>query len=94
MFRIIDNRGTGKTSKLMQIAKDNNAVFVCSNPYSMEQKAKSYNIDGINFISYNDFIHDFNPDIDQYVVDELEIFLKHIFTIGPELIGYTISNEN
>ena len=32
MYRIIENRGTGKTSRLMLLAKENNAIFVCSNP--------------------------------------------------------------
>jgi len=40
MIRIIDGRGTGKTSKLMLLAKENNAVFVCSNPRAMKYKAE------------------------------------------------------
>ena len=40
MYRIIDGRGTGKTSRLMIIAKENNAVFVCSNTKAMEIKAR------------------------------------------------------
>ena len=56
MYRIIDDRGTGKTSRLMLLAKENNAVFVCANPNSMEYKAKAYGISGITFVSYGDFI--------------------------------------
>lgn len=37
MFRIIGNRCTGKTYQLMQYAKDNDAIFVCSNPRSMRE---------------------------------------------------------
>ena len=36
MYRIIDNKASGKTRKLMEIAKENKAVFVCSNPRAME----------------------------------------------------------
>ena len=50
MYRIIDDRGTGKTSRLMLIAKENNAVFVCANVNAMEYKAKAYGIEGIKFI--------------------------------------------
>ena len=44
MIRVIDGRGSGKTSKLMEIAKENNAMFVCSNPQAMEVKARAYGI--------------------------------------------------
>ena len=50
MYKIIDTRGTGKTSRLMLIAKENDALFVCANPASMRQKAYSYGIIGIDFI--------------------------------------------
>ena len=49
MYRIIDGRGTGKTSRLMIIAKENNAVFVCSNTKAMEVKAHAYGLTGILF---------------------------------------------
>lgn len=93
MYRIIDDRGTGKTSRLMLLAKENNAVFVCANPNSMEYKAKAYGISGITFVSYGDFIHSFDPDITDYVVDELEDFVKYIFANGPKLVGYTLSQN-
>lgn len=93
MIRIIDKRGTGKTSQLMSFAKEYNTIFVCSNPSAMKAKAKAYGIDGIDFISYSDFIYNYNPDIQSYVVDELEEFINSIFSSGPQLIGYTLSNE-
>jgi len=40
MIRIIDERSTGKTSHLMLLAKEHNALFVCSNPSAMRYKAK------------------------------------------------------
>ncbi len=94
MYRIIDDRSTGKTNKLMEQAKENDAVFVCSNPSSMRAKAEAYGISGLNFVSYTDFIHTFDPDIHNYVVDELESFVKCIFANGPELIGYTLSKND
>lgn len=94
MYRIIDDRGTGKTSRLMLLAKENNAVFVCANVNAMEYKAKAYGIEGIKFISYNDFTHTYDPDITSYVVDELEGFIKYIFANGPKLIGYTLSQND
>ena len=90
MIRIIDERGTGKTSRLMLIAKEQDATFVCANPHAMEYKAQAYGIDGINFMSYEKFStvldHPGN-----YVIDELENFIKSAF--GKNLISYSISEE-
>ena len=93
MYRIIDERSSGKTSRLMLIAKEQDAIFVCNNPNAMKIKAEAYGIDGIKFISYIDFIHNYDPDITRYVVDELEIFVQYIFASGPQLIGYTLSKN-
>lgn len=40
----------------MLLAKENNGYYVCSDPYSMREKAKAYGITNINFISYEDYI--------------------------------------
>jgi hypothetical protein len=93
MYRIIDDRGTGKTSRLMLLAKENDAVFVCNNPDAMRWKAQQYGIDGINFISYHDFTRCFDPEVKNYVVDELEYFVKSIIS-GPKMIGYTLSKND
>ena len=44
MFRIIDSRSSGKTSRLMLLAKETNSAIACSNPSAMRQKAYSYGI--------------------------------------------------
>lgn len=88
MYRIIDNRGTGKTSRLMLLAKENNAIFICSNPRAMEYKAKQYGIEGLEFMSYSEF-NDYGAD--KFIIDELDHYL--IATLGTGLIGYSITNE-
>jgi len=98
MIRIIDDRCTGKTSRLMLIAKEKGATFVCGNPRAMREKAKAYGIEGITFMSYWDFInsnkHDGKADITPVVIDEMEIFVRTITDPHFELIGYTISEED
>ena len=89
MIKIIDKRGTGKTSQLMLIAKQNNAKFVCANPYATAEKAKAYGITGIEFISYHDLIY--KKEKFTYVIDEIEKFIRY-FHSG--LIGYTDSLED
>lgn len=98
MIRIIDGRSTGKTGRLMLLAKENNALFVCGDPHCMEQKAKTYGIKGIEFISYHDFL-----DVNKWrgydtkncpvIIDELETMIKYQ---NPylNLTGYSISIED
>lgn len=103
MYRIIDSRGSGKTSRLMLLAKENNAALVCSNPRAMEAKAHAYGIVGIDFMSYEDAIdHMRHPD-SKYtsenrqhliVVDEIENFIQCALGMNSRLIGYTLSNED
>lgn len=91
MYKIIDTRGTGKTSRLMLIAKENDALFVCANPASMRQKAYSYGITGIEFVSYDDVIEYAYPD-KKMVIDELDCFVNHALS-GVKFIGYSISKD-
>ncbi len=90
MYRIIDSRGSGKTSRLMLLAKETGAAIACMNPNAMRQKAYSYGITGINFISYSDlFQGEYEGDV---MIDELEVFIQHY--IDCKLIGYSLSNED
>lgn len=95
MYRIVDDRASGKTSRLMLIAKENNADFVCSNPHAMTTKAHAYGIVGINFISYYDYLHSMRGEEQRpVVIDELEMFLKYMVAYNggkSELIGYTLN---
>ena len=88
MYRIIEGRGTGKTSRLMLLAKENNAIFVCANPPAMRYKAEQYGLSGIEFVSYHEFVTSYYDG--NYVIDELEGFLAA--TMGKNnLVGYTLS---
>lgn len=94
MYRIIEGRGTGKTSRLMLLAKENNATFVCANPYAMREKAKRYGIVGIDFISYHTYLTSQGCEFSSVVIDELESFLDYAIKINcgrGDLIGYTLS---
>lgn len=91
MYRIIDGRGTGKTSRLMLLAKENNGVIVCANPVKMREKAEVYGIVGLEFLSYKDFVEQPSDPFTPYYIDELEAFVKTL-TQG-RLQGYTLSEE-
>ena len=76
MYRIIDGRGTGKTSRLMLLAKENNGVIVCANPQKMREKAEVYGIIGLEFISYKEFMEQPSDPFTNYYIDELEGYVK------------------
>lgn len=90
MYRIIDSRSSGKTSRLMLLAKETNSAIACSNPSAMRAKAYAYGITGIDFISYSDL---FNGGWDDNVlIDEIEDFVKQY--VDAKLIGYSLTNED
>ena len=91
MYRIIDKRGTGKTSRLMLLAKEENAIIACSNPSAMRIKAEGYGIVGINFISYYDYVNGNYQKGSMVFVDDLDCFVR---SLGHNLSGYTLSNED
>lgn len=96
MYRIIDGRATGKTSRLMLLAKENGAIIVCNHPEAHKTKAERYGIIGLDFISYRDYIFELNKGpANKYrgrniFIDELEMFMK---SLDSHIQGYTISEE-
>lgn len=91
MYRIIDKRGTGKTSRLMLLAKEKGAIIACSNPNAMKIKAEGYGIVGLDFISYYDYVNGNYQKGSMVFVDELDCFVK---SLGHNLSGYSLSNED
>ena len=91
MFRIIDSRSSGKTSRLMLLAKETNPAIACSNPSAMRQKAYSYGITGIDFISYSDLFTGGWTE-ENVLIDELEEFVKQY--IDANITGYSLTNED
>lgn len=89
MYRIIDGRGTGKTSRLLLLAKENDGIIVCKSPELMREKSYRYGITGIDFISYDSFnpLHYYNKPV---YIDELDLYLHEL---NKDIQGYTISNE-
>lgn len=92
MYRIIDERGSGKTSRLMLLAKETGAVIACSNPQAMRQKALAYGIVGIDFVSYHQITVPGN-DYNNVLIDELEAFTQYILGRN-NLMGYSMSKDD
>ena len=91
MYRIIDNRATGKTGRLMLLAKEQNGIIVCKDPIAMRKKAYDYGIVGIDFIPYHLYLPNERNNERPVFIDELELYLK---SWNKNIQGYTISNED
>lgn len=92
MVKVIDKRSTGKTGRLLLLAKENNGIVVCHNPIVMKEKSLAYGIVGIDFISYDDYAfqtaeYDHSKPV---YIDELELFLQKIDT---NIQGFTLSED-
>ena len=92
MKKIIDKRGTGKTSRLFLLAKENDGVIICNNPANMRMKAYNYGITGIDFVSYADYFYNTSGKVEEFIngrkiyIDELSQFLKFY---DEQIVGYT-----
>ena len=87
MKQIIDDRSTGKTSRLFLLAKESKGIIVCKNPDAMREKAIGYGIVGIDFISYKDYPTVMAANIGKPVfIDELSAFWKYC---DPNFAGYS-----
>lgn len=85
---IIGENSSGKTRKMLENAKENGAIVVCKNPYSMESKANCYEIYGLKFIKYEEL----TPKIvngKKIAIDEIGEFFKHCY--GAELDSFTMT---
>ena len=90
MYRIIDKRGSGKTSRLMLLAKETGATIVCANPDAFQYKAHAYGITGLNFISYDEFLKMRGAGYN-FLIDEIDGLLK---AINYNVIGYCLTPED
>lgn len=93
MYQIIDKRASGKTSRLLLLAKESNGIVVCHNPYTMQEKAYLYGIVGIDFVSYDEYMTFKKSNIANkrpVYIDELSMFLKYM---DSNFAGYSESIE-
>ena len=91
MFRIIRPRGSGKTTELMHLAEEHDAIIVCPNPRAYEQLARTRGFnDDLMFISYDDYIrqqYNYNNKT-TILIDEIDGLLAYL---GGNIIGYSLS---
>ena len=88
MIQVIDTRGSGKTSRLMLLVKENNGILVCANPDAMRVKAHAYGLVGFDIISYYDYAEGKYDRHKPVFIDELEYFVR---SLGNNLSGYSLT---
>ena len=86
---IIGDNGTGKTRKLLEIAKESGAIVVCENPNAMMSKAHAYGIVGLHIIGYEQYMCCVSKSDDLFVVDEIGKLMNY-WTHG-RLYGFTMT---
>ena len=96
---IVGGRSTGKTRKLLELAKEKNALVICKNPAAMGRKAEAYGIYGLKFAGYGDSLTCLLEDIignplccEKFVVDETKEFLDYLF--AANCVGYSQTEDD
>lgn len=97
MIRIVDVQSNGKTRKLLQYAKENKCVVLCSSPARMADKAVRYELGYVECMSYEEFLNLYkenNLPQCKYVIDEMERFVATLFNENAVFDGYNMSIIN
>ena len=92
---IVAERSTGKTRKIIELAKEKNAAVICKNPMAMARKAEAYGILGVQFVSYDEavnLLHDDFDFCDNFVIDEVKEFLDFLF--AGNCLGFTQTKDD
>lgn len=96
---VVGGRSIGKTRKIMELAKEKNAIILCKNPAAMERKAAAYGIFGLQFIGYDSVVRGIAenepegllPPDQPFVVDEVKDFLD--YALVSNCIGFTQTED-
>lgn len=93
MYRVIRSRDAGKTKELLKECANNNGLFVCRHPNSIQDKCMAYGIPFVKAIGFEDLrnLSDIEKSENRIYIDELELFVQQEF---PSLQGYVISVDD
>lgn len=88
---IAGGRGTGKTRRLLEMAKDNNGVVICENVEEMTKRAYRLGIVGIDFMDYRDYIYELVNLTKPVYIANINKFLK---VVDHDIAGYSLTLED
>ena len=91
MNKITGPRGSGKTTKLLELAAENDGIVVSFNTQYMRRMVQLCDLKKVRVVSYDMFLSEVYQGYNRgrkYYIDELECFLHYL---GVE--GYTAREE-
>lgn len=77
---IIDKNCTGKTRKMLEMAKESGATVICKYPLHMQSKSNAYGLYGLKFVGYEDFLAG-SCNGEKVAIDELGDFMAYFFNV-------------
>lgn len=93
MYRILRKRGTGKTTSLITLAKENGTTLVVADVDYAVQKMYQLGITGVDIVSYAEFYANRQEYFTKpYMIDDIDGFVEVIF--GRKLVGYSASIDD
>ena len=90
MDKIIGEKGTGKTRRLLEMAKDNNGIVICENVEEMTKRAYRLGIVGIDFMDYRDYVYELVNLTKPVYIANINNFLK---AFDHDIAGYSLTLE-
>lgn len=95
MISIVGKRGSGKTVKLFEQARKNNAMILTLNSHALREKAKALGYDDIEINGLGNLKNDDYSLAKSALVDESPYFLAALLNkyYGIEMIGFNATEE-
>ena len=98
MISVVGGRGTGKTTKLFELAKEKNAIILCPNSRALRQKAKALGYKDLEIIGFGDLDNDNFSLGKQVLVDEsshvLQTLLNKFYLVNMIGFSATVEEDN
>ena len=95
MISIIGQRGSGKTTKLFEQARKNNAMILTSNSHALRVKAHNLGYDDIEINGLGNLKNDDYSLDKPALIDECPYFLEGLLEkyYGIKMIGFNATEE-
>ena len=93
MINIVGPRGSGKTSKLFETARKNNAMILTTNSRALKEKAKALGYEDIEINGLGDLKNDDYSITKPALVDNGDDFLAILLDkyYGIPMLGFTVT---
>ena len=96
MISIIGPRGSGKTVKLFEEARKNNAMILTTNSHALREKARALGYNDIEINGFGNLKDDDYSLMKPALVDNCDIFLAGLLEkyYNIQMIGFNITDDN